>query len=138
MAAIYMWFQRDVQVLTTTLYPLEVVDAVQFSFDIEDASMSLIPQDELGYSADLLGVTLTEILLTYGPLQDQVYYGADLLAVSLNTILLTHGPVNDELFISSDLLDVNLISLLVTVDTPDEKLQLDFDINATGWHMTPV
>lgn len=138
MAAIYMWMQRDLQVFTTTLYPLEVIDAVQFQFDISSASMSPIPQDSLTLSANLIAVTLNQILLSYGPGQDELDISANLIGVILNQILLSYGPGEDELDISADLIEVELLQILVTADTPDEKLQLAFDINATGWLLTPA
>jgi len=136
MAAIYQWFQRDVQVLTTTLYPLEVIDAIQLNFNIVSGSLQPVPQDSLYMSANVTAIVLNQILLSYGTPEDSLDISANVTYVHLNQILLSYGTPEDELDIAGDLIEVLLISLLVTVDTPDEKLQLDFDINSTGWFMT--
>jgi len=138
MAAIYMWFQRDIQLLTTTLYPLEVVDEVQLEFNISSAAMTPINQEELDISANLIAVTMNQILLSYGTPQDELDISANLMAVNLYQILLSYGPGEDELDIAGDVIEVELLDILVRTDTPDEKLQLDFDINSTGWSMTPA
>lgn len=138
MAAIYQWFQRDVQVLTTTLYPLEVVDAVQFSFNLVSGSLQPVPQDSIYVSGNVIAASLNQILLSYGTPEDNLDISANVIYAHLNQILLSYGTPEDELDVSWALIEVLLISLLVTVDTPDEKLQLDFDVNTSGWFMTPV
>jgi len=138
MAAIYMWFEAGIEFLTTTLYPIEMIDELQLNFNITDSSMSPIPQDSLNLSYGMNGVILNQILIAYGPNLDELDISAGLVSVLLNQILLSYGPNQDELDISYDLVNVQLVSLLVTADTPDEKLQLDFNISSSGCSMTPV
>ena len=68
MAAIYQWFPSgDWIILTTTLYPVEFSDSLNFSVDITGGELRPIPGDEYNQTSDLLGAELLTILLSHGP-----------------------------------------------------------------------
>jgi hypothetical protein len=141
MAAIYMWFVNGVQyeVLTTTPYPIEVIEKLQFAFNIHnDCSMSPLPGEAIDFSYSLTGGSLNTILLTAGPYYEAIDFSYSLTGGLLNTILLTAGPYYEAIDFSYELLGGSLISLLVTVDTPDEKLQLVLDVVPSGCSMTHI
>lgn len=137
MAAIYMWFENDLVVLTTTLYPVEVTDYLQLTVDIADGRMDVVPQDEGDFSGALESVLLKQILNSYGPDQDSADFSGGLGTVVLQQILNSYGPDQDEADFSGGLVSVVLDLKLVIGDTPDEKLQLDCDIYPPGCSMTP-
>lgn len=138
MAAIYMWFEEEVQVFTTTLYPVEVIDSLQLSADLYGGSLSLIPAEAHQNSGNLVSMSLPIILISTNGPDEQHQNSGDLVSVTLPIILLsTDGP--DEAHDNSgDLVSVSMPLKLVIVDTPDEKLQFTCDINPSSCSMTPV
>lgn len=125
-------------IATTTLYPIEVDDSVQLGADITYGEMSLVQGEDYDQSGALLGITLEQILIDYGP-DDQPYdQSGDLLGITLQQILIDYGPDNQDYDQSSDLLAISIESKLVIVDTPDERLQVDCDLNPSGCSLTPV
>jgi hypothetical protein len=53
------------QTLTTTLYPLEAQDALEFSVTLAEGSMAPIPEDNMDHGATFLSGTLEDKLVSY-------------------------------------------------------------------------
>jgi hypothetical protein len=138
MAAIYQWFPGQAVLLTTTLYPVEVIDELRLGISVAGGSLSLVPIDDLQYGQTLTSVDLNQILLDYGPDEDDLQYGQTLTSVDLLEILLDYGPDTDDLQYGQTLVSVELANKLVIGDTPDEKLQLSCGVYPSGCSMTPV
>jgi len=139
MAAIYQWFPPEGLVIaTSTLYPVEVDDAVTFSCNITYGEMRIIPEVEYDQSGDLLGIDVTQLLYSWGPDDLEYDQAGDLIGITVTQILYTWGPDDLEYDQAGDLLGITVTSKLVTIDTPDEKLQLSCDINPSKCSMTPV
>lgn len=138
MAAIYMWFEKDVQIWTTTLYPIELDDNLQLGVTIGECSMTPPPSDEVDTTWSVLDITVDTILLTAPPVDDDVDVAWEIQAVEVKTILLAAPPIDDDVDVSWVLQDIELINKLVTVDTPDEELKLGISIDPSGCSMTAV
>jgi hypothetical protein len=138
MAAIYMWFESELQVFTTTLYPVEVADSMQLSADISAGSLTPVPYESLDLSGDIASAAMPVILISYGPDNESHDISGDLTSVTLYPILITYGPDNEDHDNSGDLVSVTKPLKLVTVDTPDEKLQLTVDVYPSACSMTVV
>jgi hypothetical protein len=134
MAAIYMWPIDNQVILTTTLYPVEVVDSLQLSASISTGWMALIPIDYLEH-------TIGNVVITY--VQERWFYSdgpyTDYLEHTIDDLVFTYvqerwfyvdGPYTDYLEHTLDNLEFTYIRKRIEVDTPDELLQLSCSINA--------
>jgi len=139
MAAIYMWPVDNQIILTTTLYPVEVVESIQLGAVIKDGSMWEIPFDEVATTHDLLSGSYTQLRWWYsdGPYQDDVSTTHDLLSGTYVQLRwwYTDGPYDDEVATTHDLISASHIRGLVIGDTPDEELQLGAAIYPAGCSM---
>ena len=138
MAAIYMWFEHELQIWTTTLYPIEVNDSLQFACNLTYGEMRIVQVEEIDLSSDLLAITIEAILLDYGPDDVPFDLSSDLLSITIEQILFTYGPDDVAFDQSSDLLSITIQDKLVIADTPDERLQLGCNVNPSGCSLTPV
>lgn len=138
MAAIYMWFDNEQMVLTTTLYPVEVIDYLRLSADISGGDMRNITEESHFNSIDMLGITKPQILIAYGPNEEDYFNSMDLIGITRPQILIDYGPNEEDYFNSADVLGITLLDLLVTADTPDEMLRLGADVNPSACSMTDV
>jgi len=138
MAAIYMWFEQNVQIFTTTPYPIEVIDKVTLVCDIAPSSMSPLNSDDLDISANVIGVVVNTIKI-FGPTpEDALDLSANVQSVVVNTIKIFGPTPEDAIDISSNVVSVVLAIRKVVVDTPDEKLQLTCNFHPSGSNMTAV
>jgi hypothetical protein len=130
----FVYFQYGVPVpqeftyYTTTPYPIEVIEEMQFGIDVSGGSLSLVPEDDAE----------TAILLDYGPDEDDVDYGHTLTSIVLTEILLDYGPDEDDADYGHTLTSVTLTNKLVEADTPDEELDLGCDIKPSACSMTHI
>jgi hypothetical protein len=138
MAAIYQWFIQDLEVLTTTLYPVEVIDAVQISADIVTGRMQPILQDSADSTGDFLGANIETLLINFDGGDDAADTTGDFLSANIEVLLINFDGGDDAADTTGDFLSANIASKLVTVDTPDEKLQLDCDVNPSGCSLDSV
>lgn len=138
MAAIYMWFDNEEMVLTTTLYPVEVEDNLQLNVSLSSGSLEPIPLDEVDVSYSIGSISVDEILLTAPPVDDDADVSYALSGIEVKTVLLSASPVDDDADASYNIVNVEVLSKLVIADTPDEELQLACSIDPTGCSMTPV
>ena len=142
MAAIYMWRGLNQLVLTTTLYPVDILDRLEYSMDIQPGRMDVIPFDN---------VTVSKIEFGDGTyIQKRWFYEHDLGFDNFSSFLLfgdgtyvqkrwffeeTIGPDNFSSFLLFG--DGTYSRKKVEGDTPDQLLQLNADISQTS-SMTAV
>jgi hypothetical protein len=138
MAAIYQWFDFLEEEYTTTLYPVEVVELLEFTCELEGGGLYNIIEDEVDINGNLLSAELYQILISTTSPYDDADIDGDLLSADLYQILISTTSPYDNADINGDLLDCTLLDLLVIVDTPDESLQLDMELYPSGCSMTDV
>ena len=136
MAAIYQWEHLDLQVLTTTLYPIEVVEGLAFSLSFQLGYMRQIPDDHMIVFGDAVSGTVVQVLLTTGPYDDHVILEADMLLGSVVQVLLETGPYDDHMIVEADMLSGLVKNGLVKVFMPDEGLI--FALELVSGSMTSV
>jgi hypothetical protein len=115
MAAIYQWFEGlvEVQIWTTTLYPLEAAEGILFSTDLDIGQFQLLPNDTAQYTSTFLDADKELILLSTGPHDDFGQY-------------------------ASAFLDADKESKLVTIYSPDQGLIMDIDLDTANCSMDAV
>lgn len=138
MAAIYMWFDNEQMVLTTTLYPVEVQDFVRVSADISLGYMTLVPSEYHQHSGDVTGISMP-VLLISGTAPDEYHqHSGDVTSIQLPTILIS-GTAPDEYHQhSGDVTSIELVLKLVIADTPDEEVRVFCDVYPSSCSMTAV
>jgi hypothetical protein len=139
MAAIYMWPLEYKIILTTTPYPVEVVESLVFGATVTSGRMDEIASAEASgsFSPGADG-TLVQLRWFYvdGPYDNEVSgtfgVGPDGTLVQLRWFY-TDGPYDDEVSGTFAAFDGTLIqkTKLVIADTPDELLQVRCVINDT-------
>ena len=135
MAAIYMWPPKPgtTIVLTTTLYPVEVVDAIVFGVAVNAGSMQAISAEYLGLTNDVTAAAYVQARWFYtdGPYTDYLELTNDVISSTYvqERWFYVDGPYTENLEITNDVIQSTYVRVLVIVDTPDEKLQLSVAIS---------
>lgn len=125
MAAIYQWFTpEDLDILTTTLYPIVVFDKVQLGVSLIFGTMTSVPLETYSFGVTALGGNVTAILLSV-PLYDEAYnFGVTALSGNITKILL-NVPLEDEAYSFGVIaLSGNIRGAIVPALMPDEGMQL--------------
>jgi hypothetical protein len=138
MAAIYDWIEADLQVFTTTPYPLEYWGQTEFGFAVDGGSLAPIPVESYDSGLALLAFTLDDILIAYGPDNQPYDTGLGLIAFTKDQILITYGPDNQPYDTGLDLVTFTLTLKLVIGDTPDQEQQMAFVTKPSSCSMTPA
>lgn len=138
MAAIYMWFQRDVQYYTTTLYPIETTDGIQFSISVDATTMGNIESDTYAFSYGFLGGSIDQILLS-GPTPEDLYsFSYGFMDAYIDQILL-FGPTSEDTYtFSYGFMDAVLEDKLITTYAPDQGITLACTVDSAAWYMDPA
>ena len=122
--------------VTTTLYPVEVVDAMTMRLEISDGYLLQVPEEALDYTVGMWDGALTQILLT-APTQDEAFdYQLNMDSGSLVQILLTAPTQDEALDYGVNMSDGELIFRLVNGYHPDEGLLLGMSV--VGGDLTPI
>jgi len=136
MAAIYMW-NDDVAtiILTTTLYPVEVVDAIVFGVTINAGFMGLLPASDMANNYGFISGSYIQKKWFYsdGPYDSDMAndYGFVSGNYEQKKWFYTDGPYDSDMANNYGFIDGSYVNKLVIADTPDEKLQLSLSINTT-------
>jgi len=140
MAAIYQWFDGviEVQIWTTTPYPIEVIEGIEITCDLVSGYLTPIPGDLIDLGGTFLGGAIVQILLSYGPDDDSIDLGGTFLGGSIVQILLSYGPDDDLIDIAGTFLGGVLEEKLVTALAPDEGIEVTCDLIPGSCSMTPV
>jgi len=117
MAAIFMWRQIEEAVLTTTLYPIEVNDAMAVSITVSASSMDLVPLDNIQATYAMVDGTYTQLrwFLTDGPYDEDIqatYAMIDGTYTQLRAFL-TDGPYDEDIQATYAMIDGTLTNKLV-------------------------
>jgi len=102
---------QEQQILTTTLYPIEVVEGMDLSISLVDGQMNVIPEEEVEFGFAALDGNITPILISTGPHDEAVEFAFAAL-------------------------DGNITSKLVSALMPEEGM--DISIALVAGSMTPV
>mgnify|MGYP000058708441 CR=1 FL=1 len=140
MAAIYQWFEGGIlyQTWTTTLYPIEAIEALQISFDLSDGSMRPVLNEHIDVSVEFISGSKIQTLLTTGPYEEAVDVGVEFISGTKEVTLLTTGPYEEAVDVGVEFISGTKVSKLVVAFAPDEELQIDFDLDPSNCSMTPV
>ena len=141
MAAIYQWFEENQTLLTTTLYPVETVEALQISGEVSGGALIAIPVEDIEGSADIVNMTYIQQRWFYedGPYDDGIQGDADIVNMTYvqQRWFITDGPYDESIEGSADVVNITNVNKRVEADTPDESLQIGFEIANTS-SMTAV
>ena len=118
------------QILTTTLYPIEETDGLDFGLSLQGGLLVTWPTENLDVTFSVVDGNMQEILLDYGPDNDDLDTTFSVVDGNMQVILLTYGPDNDDLDVTFSVVDGNMAPKLVTVDTPDEGLEFGLSLIA--------
>ncbi len=133
-----MWYETDVQIWTTTLYPLEAVEGLAMSIDLKYGDMKSIDEDTFNFNYGFDDAFVTPILLT-GPTPVDAYnfnYGFD--DAFIDDILLA-GPVPVDTYnFSYGFDDAFIQDLLITAYMPEQGIIMSIDLNAINCSMVDV
>lgn len=131
--------QNNLQVLTTTLFPLYVADGASFAIDLDYGSMNAIPQEATFYQeGTTLSGELNTILLSTSVTGDDMYQEGTALSGVLYTILLSVSVTGDDMYQEGTTLSGALENKLVTAYSPDSLVYFGCDLDPSGCSMTPV
>jgi hypothetical protein len=135
MAAIYMWPVDDQTILTTTLYPVEVVEAMVFGASAAGGSMGIVPEDHLAITEEMQTTpSYIQVRWFYedGPYEDHIGLAESMGVGSYIQVrwFYEDGPYSDALAITGDLQYITVTFKGVQTDTPDETLQLSTTISS--------
>jgi hypothetical protein len=111
MAAIYQWFVGDIEVLTTTLYPIEVQEGLNFTIDLDYGNMRNVDND------------------------DYIFAGGGFEDAYSTPILLTGPEPNDDYIMSYGFDDAYPEDKLVIAYTPDQGLIFTVDLDSANCSM---
>jgi len=136
MAAIYQWFPGGGIFLTTTIYPAEATDTMDFSASLVYGLMLPILPDPMDGNVESLSGSITVVLLSSGPHDDPIDGRVISLTGSITAVLLSSGPHDDPM-------DGRVISLSGSI-TPKlveavlEENAMDIGVSLVSGSMTPV
>ena len=77
MAAIYQWYENGIlyTILTTTLYPGELLDGVEFDISLVDGYLLPIALEAVEFGFSFIAGNIETILLSTGPHDEAVEFG---------------------------------------------------------------
>ena len=135
MAAIYMWIEDEYILLTTTLYPVEVVDNLQIGITFSGGFMSPIPESIISATQDMEDGTYIQVRWFYfdGPYDSDLEATQDMGDGTYVQVRWFYydGPYDSDLEATQAMADGTYVTKLVLADTPDEALQFALSINNT-------
>lgn len=139
MAAIYQWFPTgQLMFLTTTPYPIEVIDGLEFNVQVGFGGLYLIPNESIDIGATMVSMDLRQILKETGPYYEELDIAQTMVSMDLRQLLKTSGPYYEQLDISQTFISMDLVAKLVTVDTPDEALEMNIELSTGECSMTGI
>ena len=138
MAAIYQWYIDRAQVLTTTLYPVEVIDGMDLSCQVSYTHLASIPVDSFDMSSSVDSMILHTVLKLYGPINESFDTTSLIDSMILKEVLKVHTATPEEFDLSSSVDSVSMSEALVTIDTPDEALEFSCALETANCSLTPI
>ena len=140
MAAIYQWWQDGVSytLLTTTLYPIEIVEGMAIGIALTYGGMWPLPVDEMEGVFSFLSGTLDEILIEAPIEQDEMEGIFSFLSGTLIQILIEAPIEQDEMEGIFSFLQGTLDQILVETYIEDSGLLLTCGPKPSLCSMTPI
>ena len=138
MAAIYQWFTGKEIVVTTTLYPIEIVEGMNFGVALTYGDMWPINQDETTASWDFLSGNMAQILHELPVEEDETEATWDFLAGNLIQILNELPVEADETEATWDFIEGFMEQLLVETWIEDSGMLIGIAVKPSLCSMTPV
>lgn len=136
MAAIYQWIVDDGVVVTTTLYPVESSDGVEFSVDLGLSILREIHNSDMSVTVNAIGGTLDTVLLSVNVGPTDMSITTVPLDGELTTILNSRDAGPTEMSVSTMPLDGILDTQLVTIQAPPRGAE--FSITLGTCTLDPV
>lgn len=125
MAAIYQWFVSGEFLFTTTVYPIEALDQLNWSASISGGATFGVAQDAAQFFMQVLNGELEAILYTTGIQNDDMDFTVTPLDSAMDQILFSTGIDVDELQFAATPIDSTMDLALVKHDVqPYEALDL--------------
>jgi hypothetical protein len=124
------------QVLTTTLYPAESLDAMELSISLIAGHMLPIPEEAIDFTFAALDGSITQTLISTGPHDEAADFAFAALDGSITEVLLTTGPHDEAADFTFAALDGDIENKLVEALMPDEAM--DISISLIAGSMDPV
>lgn len=130
MAAIYMWRQGEVLVITTTPYPIDYTESLEISVSPVSGDLFAIPQDYFDTGIALVSGELN--LIRFDQFVDEEGFDTGLALVSgqLNIIRFDVFAEEEAFDTGISLISGTLIGKVVEGDTPDESLEVSCTIES--------
>lgn len=138
MAAIYQWFQIYEEEYTTTLYPLEVQDALLMSVDFSGGYMEIIDQDDITMHAEMVAATVRPLLLSAPEQEDDVTMHIELVNIAVRPLLLEAPEQEDDISMHIELVNITVETILITAYMPEQGVLMDIDLVPGSCYMTAV
>ena len=135
MAAIYMWFEDEEVIVTTTPYPIEIVEGMHLGYSLLDIRMDPVPEDAYIMDVTARDGSVVDILLI-APVEDDAYI-MDVTALDGTVAdILIIAPVEDDAYIMDvTALDGTIRDAIVDSWMPDEGIHFGctlLDISMTA------
>jgi hypothetical protein len=122
MAAIYMWFEDEEVIVTTTPYPIEIIEGMHMGAELLSIRMDPIPEDAYAITMLALSGDVKDILIT-APIEDDAYQ-IDVTALTgdVKDILIIAPPEDDAYETDMLALTGEVRDAIVAAWMPDEGL----------------
>lgn len=136
MAAIYQWYEDLGVILTTTLYPIEVVDAVQFDgASLTSGYLWNMPTDAIDHGTpQLVAAQLDHIRIEFTADPEAIDRSWSLVGAQLDHIRIEFSTDPESIDIGWALVNAGLDSKKVVAYHPDEAV--DFDAVLISGYLT--
>lgn len=135
MAAIYMWI-ANWELYTTTIYPIESREAIDFTIDLDSGTMYLIPEDDMDIGGTFISASLLVILLSTSEQDDSMDIDGTFISATLSIILLDSPEQDDVMDIGGTFISASLDPILINSFHPDEALDFTIDLDPSNCSMT--
>jgi hypothetical protein len=137
MAAIYQWFPTSEVTYTTTLYPIEAKDGMNFAFDIDIGGLTDVAVDPARYNPDFMGAWKAEVLFDTS-LDEDAQYAAHITGIGKGLSLEEAGPFDEEGEYAAHFIDAFKEHKLIRGWMPDEGMDFAFDLDTANCSLTNV
>lgn len=137
MAAIYQWFVNKAVTITTTPYPIEIVEGVDLSAQLDQFFARDIQHDRADVNWSFDGGSMRTLLLSYGPDSDDANLNWSFDGGSLRTLLLSYGPDQDDVNTTWSFDGGSMVSKLISTQIYPHGLDMAPQLNSMTMEDAP-
>lgn len=130
MAAIYQWFVNKAVTVTTTPYPIEVIEGVEFAGDLDSFNARDIWLDEITSAWSMETASMRVLLKSYGPDTDEITTTWSMETASMRQLLKTHGPDTDEITTGWSMETASMVFKLISTQIYPHGLNMAPQLNS--------